>query len=189
MNFIIIAFMMLLSSPIFSNTEVELRRLIQNNPKNIQAYSDLIELATTRAQIVKFGNEALAAIGPRFQIYTSLGNAYLKAQDYNNAINSYRTAVSLNPRSATGFNRLGLALMRLGYFRQAEVAFRSAMAYSRINTPSNLMYKTHWGLALENLKEYDKAKKVIGEVLIVNPSLNLALEAQRRLAQTSTQNS
>lgn len=187
MNFLLTILMLLVTFPVFAQqTEVELRRLIQANPRNIQAYARLIETATTRAQIVKFGNEALTAVGPRSQIHTALGNAYMKARDFNNAINSYRTAVSLNPRSATSYNRLGLALMRLAYFRQAEVAFRSAMAYTAPNTAQFLMYKTYLGITFENLKEYDKAKKVISEILVVNPKLDIALEVQQRLSQIPT---
>ncbi|MGL4677590.1 MAG: tetratricopeptide repeat protein [Brevinema sp.] len=169
------------SVSIFAQTEVELRRTIQQNPRNIQAYADLIELATTRDRILKVGNEALNAVGSSFLIQTAMGNAYMKAQDYNSAINAYRIAVSLNPRSATGFNRLGLALMRISYFRQAEVSFNAAIAYSPNNSQANLIYKTHLGLVFENLKEYDKAKKIIDEVLQVNGDLVLALEIRRRL--------
>ncbi len=175
--------MLLLSANIFAATEVELRRRIQRNPSDMQAYAELIELSTTRAQIVQVGNEAIAAVGQRFQIHTALGNAYMNARDYNGAVNSYRTAIGLNPKSATGYNRLGLALMRISYFRQAEVAFRAAMAYSTPNTAVYLSYKSHLAIVYENLKEYDKAKTVVQEVLQVNSNHATALQVQSRLNQ------
>ncbi|MGL5955457.1 MAG: tetratricopeptide repeat protein [Brevinema sp.] len=181
MRFLLLVVFFGINMPIFAQTELELRRMIQQNPQNAQAYADLIELSETREQVLRIGNEALNAVGPSFLIQTAMGNAYMKAQDYNSAVNSYRTAISLNPRSATGFNRLGLALMRIGYFHQAEVSFKSAIAYSPNNSQANLIYKTHLGLVFENLKEYDKAKTLIDEVLRVNANLALALEVRRRL--------
>ena len=179
-NLLLFTFL-LFSSNIFAQTENELRKTIQQNPKNIAAYEKLIMLATTREQVMKVGNEALAAIGSRAQIHTAMGNAYMNANDFNNAVNSYRVAISLNPRSATTFNRLGLALLRIGYFYQAEVAFKSAISYSRLNTPSNLLYQTYLGISYENQKDYESAKKVITQVLSISPNLASALEVQKRI--------
>ena len=179
-NLLLVTFL-LFSSNAFAQTENELRKMIQQNPKNIAAYEKLILLAPTREQIMKVGNEALTAIGTRSQLHTAMGNAYMNAKDFNNAVNSYRIAVSLNPRSATSFNRLGLALLRIGYYHQAEVAFHSAVAYSRLNTTSNLMYQVHLAIAFENQKDLESAKKVVNQVLSVNPNLALALETQKRL--------
>ena len=172
---------LLFSSSVFAQTENELRKTIQQNPKNIAAYEKLIMLATTREQVMKVGNEALTAIGSRTQIHTAMGNAYMNASDFNNAVNSYRVAISLNPRSATSFNRLGLALLRIGYYHQAEVAFKSAVAYSPLNTPSNLMYQSYLAVAFENQKDYENAKKVITKVLSINPNLAVALAIQKRI--------
>ncbi len=179
-NLLLITFL-LFSSSIFAQTENELRKTLQQNPKNITAYEKLIMLATTREQVMKVGNEALSAIGSRAQIHTAMGNAYMNAKDFNNAVNSYRVAISLNPRSATAFNRLGLALLRIGYYHQAEVAFKSAISYSKINTQANLMYQTHLAIAFENQKDLESAKKVINKVLSISPNLALALETQKRL--------
>lgn len=173
--------LLLFSSNTFAQTENELRKILLQNPKNITAYEKLILLSTTREQIMKVGNEALTAIGTRSQLHTAMGNAYMNARDFNNAVNSYRTALSLNPRSATSFNRLGLALLRIGYFHQAEVAFKSAIAYSRLNTTSNLMYQTYLGIAFENQKDYKNANKVISQVLSISPNLSSALETQKRI--------
>ena len=179
-NLLLITFL-LFSNSVFAQTENDLRKTIQQSPKNIPAYEKLIELATTREQIIKVGNEALSAIGSSTQIHTAIGNAYMNARDFNNAVNSYRVAISLNPRSATSFNRLGLALLRIGYYHQAEVAFKSAISYSRLNTPVNLAYQVHLGISYENQKDYENAKKIITQVLLIKPNLASALEVQRRI--------
>ena len=179
-NLLLIIFL-LFSSNAFAQTENELRKMIQQNPKNIAAYEKLILLAPTREQIMKVGNEALTSIGSRSQLHTAMGNAYMNAKDYNNAVNSFRMAISLNPRSATSFNRLGLALLRIGYFHQAEVAFQSAIAYSKLNTTANLMYQTHLAISYENQKDFESTKKIITQVLSINPNLALALEVQKRI--------
>ena len=181
MKNLLLTTLLLFSSNTFAQTENELRKMIQQNPKNITAYEKLILLAPTREQIMKVGNEALTAIGTRSQLHTAMGNAYMNAKDFNNAVNSYRIAVSLNPRSATSFNRLGLALLRIGYYHQAEVAFKSAIAYSRLNTPSNLMYQSYLAITFENQKNYENANKVINSILLINPNLAIALEVQKRI--------
>ena len=181
MNILLLITLLFFSNHTFANTVNGLRKQIQQNPQNISAYSQLIQLATTREQIMKIGTEALNTLGSRSQIHTAMGNAYMEAKDFNNAINSFRTSVSLNPRSATSFNRLGLALLKIGYYHKAEVAFKSAIAYSPINTPSTLMYQTYLAIALENQKNYVEAKKVLSTVLSVNPNYPLALEVQSRI--------
>lgn len=174
------------SLSLFAETEAIYRKQLQNNPRNINAYSGLIALTKTREQISSIGKEALQQIGPRSQIHTSLGNAYMNAKDYNSAVNAYRMALSLNPRSATAYNRLGLALLQINYFRQAEVAFKSALSFIPItNINSRIIYLTHLGIVFENLKEFEKANELITEVLTLNPNYKLALDTRNRLLQKS----
>lgn len=185
MKLLLFAFIILVSSPAFSRTESELRRVISQNPQNLRAYSELIELATTREQILQIGNTALKAIGPRTQLHTAMGNAYMNVNDYNNAVTSYRMAVALNPKSSTSYNRLGMALLRIGYYRQAEVAFKSALAYTPVsNRNSRLFYLTNLGTTYEHLKEFDEAKKIVRTLLALNNRYQPALDLQKRLPQS-----
>ncbi len=170
-------------TPVFAQnrSEAELRRLLRQSPQDAQAYSELIELATTREQIMNIGNEAIRAVGQRSQLYTAMGNAYMNARDYNNAVSAYRNAVNLNPRSATSYNRLGLALLRIGFYHQAEVAFRSAIAYSRAGTQSNLNYRANLAVAYENQKDITRARQTAAAVLAADHDNTTALEVQRRI--------
>ncbi len=165
-----------------ANTTEIFRRQLQKNPASIDAYVGLIGLADTRTLINSIGKEAIEATGQRSAIYTALGDAYIGAQDYNNAVNSYRSAINLNPRSATTYNKLGLALMHISYYRQAEVAFKSAIAFVPTrNINSRLIYLTNLSIVFENLKDYTKANNIIKDILALNATYQPALEVQNRI--------
>lgn len=168
---------LLMAAPLSAqNNEEPARR-----PRSIDSYTAYIRSLTNIQRITDVGNEAVNAVGPRFDIYTAIGDAYMAANDPRRAVNAYRLAQSVNPRSATGYNRMGLSLLRIGSYRQAEVAFKAAASYTgSINARGS--YLANVGLALENSSEWEQASLAYNEALKVNPANTLAKEGRDRLA-------
>jgi len=180
MKSIIYLLIIFISNISYSQIENDYREQLNKNPRNIQAYTGLISLAKNTDALLALKLESINTVGHKSIIYTALGNSYTELKDYNNAVVSYRQALHLNPRSATSYNRLGLALMRIGLFRQSEVAFKSAIALTR-NPKSILIYETHLVITFENLELYNKAKSHLDHIFTLNPQYNPALEVLNRL--------
>ncbi len=63
----------------------------------------------------------------------------------------------------------------------AEVAFRSAIAYSREGTQSNITYRANLAVAYENQKDIERARQIVAGVLAVDNDNATALEVRRRI--------
>jgi len=59
--------------------------------------------------------------------YLISGNEYFKAGDYKNAENDYRTALKLDPSSATAKNNLGVILNEQGQYDEAIAMYHKAL--------------------------------------------------------------
>jgi tetratricopeptide (TPR) repeat protein len=70
--------------------------------------------------------EALVALFPEDErAHTTLGNFFFfNQQDYERAVNVYRTAIKINPDFAPPYNQLGYALRFIGDYSAAEEVFR-----------------------------------------------------------------
>ncbi|MGL4562434.1 MAG: tetratricopeptide repeat protein [Brevinema sp.] len=161
-------------------SETELRRTLKQDPQNINAYVDLIKIATSREAVSKLETEAFNNIGARSSIYNEIGNTYMKLQDFHSAVPAYQQALALNSLSATTYNRLGLALLKISYFRQAEVSFKAAISLTS-SPNSKILYLNNLAITLENLKLYKEAKEIIDTSLKIIPSHQPSLEIQNRL--------
>ncbi len=85
------------------------------------AVSPISGLAQT-SDIVKQKSEAA------FKEYVKAGNFLAGEARYNEAAESYRKAISMNPNSAEVYSLLGSALAQTGKDREAEEALRKAIS-------------------------------------------------------------
>lgn len=166
--------------------ESDLRRILRKDPQNIDAYVDLIKIAETSNIASQVATEAINNVGSKSVIYTELGNTYMRLEDFNSAVSAYQQSLALNPLSTTAYNRLGLALLKINYYRQAEVAFKAAASLSR-NNASKALYLTNLALVFENLKLYKDAKETLDIALSLNPQYNLAIQTQNRIRTIAPQ--
>ncbi len=96
-----------------------------------------------------------------YSAFYNLGNIYLKAKVYKNAIESYKTCTKLNSKFAPAYYNLGITYYEIKDYNKALFNFEKAM---RLN-PSNKDYIYNAGVCLEamgNIKEaneyFKKAK-------------------------------
>ena len=80
-----------------------------------------------------------------YSAFYNLGNIYLKAKVYNNAIESYKLCTRMNTRFAPGFYNLGIAYFETKDYNKALFNFEKAM---RLN-PSNKDYIYNAAVCLE----------------------------------------
>ena len=96
-----------------------------------------------------------------YSAFYNLGNIYLKAQVYKNAIESYKTCTRMNTRFAPAYYNLGIAYFQIKDYNKALFNFEKAI---RIN-PSNKDYIYNAAVCLEAMGDkktaeeyYQKAK-------------------------------
>ena len=165
--------LVMITFPLFAQDDN--RRGLETRLNQIRAMTN-----STTQQITDAGDAVIAAYGERFDIHTAIGDAYFAARDYRRAVNSFRRAQSLNPRSATGYNRLGVALLRIGNYRQAEVSFKAAASYTG-NVNARASYLASLGVALENAKDTQRALQAFEDALKANPNNTVAQEGRSRM--------
>lgn len=89
-----------------------------------------------------------------YSAFYNLGNIYLKAQVYKNAIESYKTCNKLNPKFAPAFYNLGITYYELKDYNKALFYFEKAI---RLN-PSNKDYIYNAAVCLEALGDTKNAQ-------------------------------
>ncbi len=134
----------------------ELKRAAELDPRFSEARMNLgaVYLETERwdEAIAEFE----AVLGDMFYrtphlAHNNLGWAWFNKGEYDKAVESYRTALELDPSYAVASNNLGLALERLDRLDEAEAAFRRAAS----NMPG--FVDAYYNLGLILLKKKDKA--------------------------------
>ena len=90
-----------------------------------------------------------------YSAFYNLGNIYLKAKVYNNAIESYRLCTRMNPRFAPGFYNLGIAYFETKDYNKALFNFEKAI---RLN-PSNKDYIYNAAVCLETMGDKKTAEE------------------------------
>ncbi len=100
------------------------------------------------------------------QVYINLGNAYARQQKYDQAVESYEKALSLNPKSGmTVYPALGAAYFNRKQYSRALVYFQKSLEYA----PD------------DSLRFYD-----IGNVYLQLQKCDLAIEAYLQAIENST---
>jgi tetratricopeptide (TPR) repeat protein len=117
----------------YKEAVAELRRAIRLKP-DLDEPHYLLALALTElgqlAEALKEFKQVIALAvtdDPKILSYYNMGNAYADLGDYQNAIDSYRQAIKLDPTLSKPHNNLGLAYAGLGRLAEAEAEFADAV--------------------------------------------------------------
>jgi type IV pilus biogenesis/stability protein PilW len=126
----------------------ELQKAVKLNPRDKEIHHALGVIYLTKLEdypkAIEHFQEALAIDRNYSEAATNLGNTYANMKQYNEAIESYRMALS-NPQyknAAMALNNLGMVYYRLSNLDDAVSAFKEALKrYSDFHAP-------YYGLAL-----------------------------------------
>ena len=113
--------------------------------------------------------------------YDHMGIALFRLGRHEEALESYRAALALEPGSAMTHVRTGWVLARLGRHEEAVESYRDALALE----PESVMAHASMGDALVRLERYEEALESFERALSADPSLEPARAgaeyARRRL--------
>lgn len=124
--------------------------------------------------------------------YLISGNEYFKGGDYKNAESDYRTALKLDPSSATAKNNLGVILNEQGQYDEAVAILREAIQADPKNSiahyvlAKSLIKKGLYDEAMQEAQtatELDKtepaAYKALAEAALAKGATDVAINAYR----------
>ncbi|MGQ9672318.1 MAG: tetratricopeptide repeat protein [Candidatus Aminicenantales bacterium] len=103
--------------------------------------------------------------GKNFDYYFRQGAISLTAGDYNQAIEHFSKALSLDPNSARAFNLRGIAYFRQKNYRKAEDQFKQALALN----PSYAEACTNLGSVYFATHQFEKARGMFERALALSP--------------------
>lgn len=93
------------------------------------------------------------------------GNMYFGLQDYQAAIQSYTTALTIQPRTAIAYNQLGYCERALGNYGKAEIAFKQ---YTALNPLNPNAFDSYAELLLE-MGRYPESIEYYKQALALDP--------------------
>ncbi len=94
------------------------------------------------------------------------GLIFARLGEYEQAVNSYRTALERFPNFPQAFFNMGAAFHSMASFAEAETAYRKALEID----PDDSETWANMGAALENLEEWDKALESYDKALALDPA-------------------
>jgi tetratricopeptide (TPR) repeat protein len=106
--------------------------------------------------------------------YFNLGKIAIEEGDYEEAEFLFRKVISVAPGMAEAHERLGFALEQMGKIRKALDEYGKAVELK----PQLPLANFHLGNLYFQLREYDKAKRYLYEVISIVPGSNLSREAR-----------
>ena len=99
------------------------------------------------------------------------GLIFARLGEYDQAVDSYRTALERFPKFPQAFFNMGAAFHSLARFAEAETAYRKALEID----PDDSETWANMGAALENLEEWDKALESYHKALALDPAETQAM--------------
>jgi type IV pilus assembly protein PilF len=151
---------------------IEFQKALELNPKDKDVLNAIGIIYLLKFEdppkAVEYFKKAIE-VDPNFsEVYNNLGFAYEKAGRFNDAIDSYKKAIS-NPmyqNSQKAYNSLGRVYYRLGRYDEAIEAYKEALR--RVND----FYPSYYGLALcYNAKgRYGDASTAITRAIELDPT-------------------
>lgn len=137
------------------------------NPQTAPSAAIAVEtthLLDWRGQFNRFNRLSINQRKIAFQTYLNQGDNYYSKQEYLDALENYRTAVSLNPTKDNGYFGVGRTYRMMGEFAQATTEYLSGIE----KNPSNGLLVYQLTQCLLELKEYDTAEKYLIQLINTN---------------------
>ena len=173
-------------TPVISQEESYLNRL-NKDPQNSSAYYSLLKLYNIQGKHfkrIRIASQAIRNLGEKSNLYQIIGDEYKLLKDYNKALIAYQKAVQLNPTGANTYNRLGLVLLKLSRFNQAEVAFKAAVYYMGNGSAiAKGTYINNLGVSYESRQNYKMAARYFKQSLSYYPSYGKAKSNYDRVTE------
>ncbi len=108
-----------------------------------------------------------AKINPVAPVYFNLGNAYQSLDDMENAIDSFRKALSIKPDYVAALNNLGIALQRHGDLEGAFSSFQMALSLQ----PNQAELLSNFGDVLRLNNQTHQARECLERSVTLAPTL------------------
>ena len=126
------------------------------------------------------------AVAQSAQDLLQLGNRALEGRRYVEAEAAFRQAITLDPKDATAYNNLGVALANQKKYVEAEAVYRQMITLD----PKNANAYIGLGIALRNQKKYVEAEAVYRQAITLDPKnanayigLGIALHIQKKYVE------
>ncbi len=148
--------------------------MLDANPKNADVYNRLLKFYTNegrRKDRLKIALKAIQNIGGNVNLYLIVGDENKYLGDSSKALISYQFALKIQPNDPNIYNRIGLALLKLQNYNQAETAFKAALFYSPDDGPFvRSFYYNNLAVAYEAMHDLKSAYKNFQLALKDNPA-------------------
>lgn len=107
-----------------------------------------------------------------FDLKINIVDLFIEAKEYHKAIDYLKTAYKDNPKSVHIYNRLGMALRKIGRFEDSEKAYKQAISLQKEDE------YLHFNLArlYLDMKNWDKAMCSAKQAVKINPGF---MQAQK----------
>jgi tetratricopeptide (TPR) repeat protein len=132
-----------------------------------ERYKDSIEMINRSFKLVK----------PVIGDYQNLASAYLALKDYDNAINSYKKVVEINPNNLEIYKILGDTQMKIADYQEAVDSYRNALKLS----PDQFQQLFDYGASLLYTNKTMEALEVLKNALKIKPD---HLECMNKIASS-----
>jgi len=162
----------------------ELKKLEEEQRKDklrlLNTRKDLMSLELLRAKVYMKQNQPSSAmdifrkqlsIYPRSKhLNLSVGRAYIRLKNWEEARKSFETAISIDPDDSSAYHGIAVSQLRLGNYYEAIDAALDSIA---------LLYHFpiahyHLGEALYHIEEYERAAEAFEVCLLMNPTIGRA---------------
>ncbi len=167
--------------------ETRLLTAIEANPKSAELYNRLIRYYNNQGkhkERLKTALKAIQNIGRTVNWCLIVGDENKYLGDFQNALISYQFALMLLPSDPEIYNRIGLILLKLSNFNQAEAAFKAAIFFSSNEGPaSKSIYYNNLGISYEGLHDIPTAYKYFQISVKYYPAFTTAQDNVKRVKE------
>ncbi|OHD53298.1 MAG: hypothetical protein A2014_06365 [Spirochaetes bacterium GWF1_49_6] len=165
---------------------------IDANPKNAQAYWGLLKLYKASGKedsLIKIALKAIQYLGDDPELYAIIGDTYKDKGDFSKSLSYYQMALKISPISSGLYNRMGLTLLKMENYHQAEVAFKAAIFFvGNENNVAKGRYYNNLGVSFEARQDHEMAAVFFKKALKLDPSHPYALSNLQRIENSLSQN-
>ncbi len=165
--------------------ENRLLAAIDANPKRGDLYNRLITYyynAGKHNERLKIALKAIQNLGRTAGWCVIVGDENKYLGDFQNALISYQFALMLLPSDPGIYNSIGLTLLKMSNFNQAESAFKAAIFFANNNPPADkCVFYNNLAMAVESIHDLQTAYKYYQIAVKYYPSYTTAQENVNRV--------